>query len=47
MSYGVFGYVYVEVVSQTIRKVMPADFEMIVIFHTMKELSDVMTKFMF
>ena len=47
MSYGVFAYVDVEVISQTVRKVMLADFEMIVIFHTMKELSDVMTKFMF
>jgi hypothetical protein len=47
MPYGVFAYVYVEVVSKTVRKVMLADFEMIVIFHTMKELSDVVTKFMF
>ena len=47
MFYGVFAYVYVEVISQTVRKVMLADFEVIVIFHTMKELSNVMTKFMF
>jgi hypothetical protein len=38
MPYGVFAYVYVEVVSKTVRKVMLADFEMIVIFHTIERI---------
>lgn len=47
MFFCMFAYVDVEVVSQTVCEVGFANFEVVIFFYTMEELSDIMAKFMF